>query len=68
MWRKRQIEKKAKSSRRVDVWRILTKYEKLSFDFPIPLCATSTWTISVLLSAVLPVTHTSLGTQQHNIS
>lgn len=61
MWRERQKEQKAKISRRVEVWRILTKYEKLSFDVPIPLWSTSTWTISVLSCADLPVTHTNLG-------
>lgn len=54
-------EQKAKISRRVDAWRILTKYEKLSFDVPISLWSTSTWTISVLSCADGPVTHTNLG-------
>lgn len=59
--RERRIEQKAKIRERVDVWWILTKYEKLSFDVPIPLWSTSTWTISVLSCADCPVIHTSLG-------
>lgn len=31
------MEWRANISRRMDVWRILTKYEKLSFDVPMPL-------------------------------
>lgn len=40
--------------------RILTKYEKLSLDVPIPLWSTSTWTMSVLSCVAFPVTQTNL--------
>lgn len=60
-------ERKNHSSVEVDVCRTLTKYEKLSFDVPVPLWSTTTWTISVFSSAEGPVMHTSLeSSKQHN--
>lgn len=56
----RKTKQKGKISRNEDVWRILTKYEKVSFDALMPLRSTSTWTISVMSYADRPVTHTSL--------
>lgn len=68
MGRKRLVEQKANISKRIEVRRTLTKYEKLSFDDPVPLCSTSTWTIFVWSCVDLPVTHTSLGNLGKNIS
>lgn len=59
--------KKNHISAQADVWRTLTKYEKLSFDVPVPLCSASTWTISVLSDAADPVMQTSLeSSKRHN--